>query len=142
MTASSFGIAIAPRQPDRLLTGPMTLAGLALAACVATRIFGLDYAGVTFCYFKALTGHACFTCGTTRAMGHLARFDLPAAFAVQPLVTVGTLALLFWGALDGILLAIGKRTAVRLEGRALARATALVAVLAVLNWIYLLNAGV
>lgn len=142
MTASSFGIAIAPRQPDRVVTGPMTLAGLAMAACVATRISGLDSAGVTFCYFKALTGHACFTCGTTRAMGHLARFDLPAAFAVQPLVTAGTLALLLWGALDGVLLGIGKRTTLRLEGRALAMATAVVVALAVLNWVYLLSAGV
>ncbi len=142
MTASSFGIAIAPRRPDRVVTGPMTLAGLALAACAVTRISGLDSAGVTFCYFKALTGHACFTCGTTRAMGHLARFDLPAAFAIQPLVTAGTLGLFLWGAIDATLVAIGKRTAVRLEGRALTRATALFVMLAVLNWIYLLSVGV
>lgn len=142
MTGSSFGISIAPRPGDRVLTGPMMLAGLALAACAVTRVSGLDHAGVSFCYFKALTGHACFTCGTTRALGHLARFDLPAAFAVQPLVTVGTLALLLWGVIDAALVLSGNRTTVRLEGRALRAVTVLVIGLATLNWFYLLAAGV
>ena len=142
MTASSFGIRIAPRPGDRILTGPMTLALLALAAGAVTRVSGLDHAGVAFCYFKALTGYACFTCGTTRALGHFARFDLPAAFAVQPLVTVGTLVLLLWGVIDAALILTGKRTTIRLEGRALTAVTVLVMGLATLNWIYLLAAGV
>jgi len=142
MPASSFGVSIAPRLDDRVLTGPMTLAGLALAACAVTRVSGLDHAGVSFCYFKALTGYACFTCGTTRALGHLARFDLPAAFAVQPLVTVGTLALVSWGVIDAALVLFGKRTTVRLDGRALRAVTILVIGLATLNWFYLLAAGV
>ncbi len=142
MPASSFGIGIAPRPGDRVLTGPMTLAGLALAACAVTWATGLDHAGVSFCYFKALTGHACFTCGTTRALGHLARFDLPAAFAVQPLVTMGTLVVLLWGAIDAALVLSGKRTTVRLDGRALRVVTVLVIGLATLNWFYLLAAGV
>ncbi len=142
MTVSSFGFAIAPRPGDRVLTGPMTLAGLALLACAVTRVSGLDHAGISFCYFKALTGHACFTCGTTRALGYLARFDLPAAFAVQPLVTAGTLGLLLWGVIDGALVPAAKRTTLRLEGRALRVVTVLLAVLATLNWFYLLAAGV
>ena len=142
MSLSSFAVAIAPRPGDRVLTGPMTLAGLALAACAVTRVSGLDHAGISFCYFKALTGYACFTCGTTRALGHLARFDLPAAFAVQPLVTAGTLALLLWGAIDAGLVLAAKRTTVRLEGRALRTATILLVALATLNWFYLLATGV
>lgn len=142
MTGSSFGVALAPRPQDRVLTGPMTLSGLALAACAVTRVSGLDHAGVSFCYFKALTGYACFTCGTTRALGHLARFDLPAAFAVQPLVTAGTLALLLWGAIDAALVSSGRRTMIRLEGRALRTVAVLVVGLATLNWLYLLAAGV
>lgn len=142
MPSGSFAIAIAPRPGDRLLTGPMTLAGLALAACAVTRFSGLDHAGVAFCYFKALTGHACFTCGTTRAFGHLARFDLPAAFGVQPLVTAGTLGLLLWGAIDAALLPAAKRTTIRLDAPALRALTALAVTLATLNWIYLLAAGV
>ena len=134
--------AVVSRQDKRLLTGPMALAGLALAACAVVRISGLDHAGVHFCYFKALTGYACMTCGATRALGHLSRFDLLAAFAIQPLVTAGTLGLLAWGGLDLLLLLLGKRTIVRLDGAGAKATLALVAVLAALNWAYLLATGV
>ncbi|MEO8501667.1 MAG: DUF2752 domain-containing protein [Vicinamibacteria bacterium] len=107
-----------------------------------TRLSGLDHAGLSFCYFKTLTGYACFTCGTTRALGHLARFDLPSAFAIQPLVTVGTLGLLAWGAVDALLLMTARRTLVRVEDRALRVVTAFVVALATLNWFYLLATGV
>ena len=142
MTGSSFAVAIARRPGDRVVTGPMTLAGLVLAAGAVTRVSGLDHAGISFCYFKALTGYACFTCGTTRALGHLARLDLPAAFAVQPLVTAGTLGLLLWGAIDAALVPAGRRTTVRLEGRALRALTVLAVAGATLNWFYLLATGV
>jgi len=142
MTESSFGIAIAPRPFGLVLTGPMAMASLILAACVATRLSGLDHAGISFCYFKALTGHACFTCGTTRAFGHLARFDLPSAFAIQPLVTAAALGVLGWGLIDLALLPAGRRTTVRLEGRALRVFGVTSVVLATLNWFYLLATGV
>lgn len=142
MSRGSFGLFVVPRDPARIMTGPMTIAALALAAALFTRISGLDHAGVAFCYFKSLTGYACFTCGTTRALGHLAAFDLPRAFAVQPLVTAGTLGMLLWGALDAALLLASKRTIFRLEGRwprilFVAGLTA-----AIVNWIYLLAKGV
>ena len=124
------------------MTGPMTIAALALAAAVVTRVFGLDHAGVAFCYFKALTGYACFTCGTTRALGHLAAFDLPRAFAVQPLVTAGTLGMLLWGAIDAGLSLASKRTIFRLEGRS-SRIVFFVGLgVAIVNWFYLLATGV
>lgn len=142
MTASSFRIFLAPRPDARKMTGPMTLAGLALLAAAFVRVSGLDHAGVSFCYFKLLTGHACLTCGATRALGHLSRFDLTSAFLIQPLVTAGTLGVLIWGAMDAILFFASKRTALRMEGRALRVAAAVGAVLALLNWIYLLAEGV
>jgi hypothetical protein len=142
MPDRSFGVSVVPRDASRLFTGPMTLAGLALAAGALTRLSGLDRAGFSFCYFKALTGYACFTCGTTRALGSLSRFDLPGAFAIQPLVTAGTLVLLTWGAVDAVLLLVSKRTRFRLEGRALRIALFAGLALAILNWIYLLAEGV
>jgi hypothetical protein len=138
----SLGISIATREGGGILTGPMTLAGLAVLACAVTRLSGLDHAGLSFCYFKLLTGHACLTCGTTRALGYLSRVDLPAAFAVQPLVTVGTLGLVFWGAADAILSPLSKRTVVTMEGRAPRLAFLTFLTLAALNWVYLLAAGI
>ena len=142
MTESSFGVCVVPSEGERVLTGPMTLAGLAVLACVVTRLSGLDHAGISFCYFKSLTGHACLTCGATRALGHLARFDLPSAWAIQPLVTAGTLGLIIWGALDTLLLIASKRTVVRVEGRWLRVITFAGVTLAILNWMYLLATGV
>ncbi len=142
MLAGSLRLWIAERDPSRLVTGPMMFAGLALAAGVVARVSGLDHAGVAFCYFKALTGYACFTCGTTRALAHLARFDVPSAFAVQPLVTAGTLGLIAWGLFDALLLLVSKRTDLKMSGRVPAVAFVLGVVLVVLNWLYLLATGV
>ena len=142
MTESSFGVSVVPSEGERVLTGPMTLAGLAVLACALTRLSGLDHAGISFCYFKALTGHACLTCGATRALGHLSRFDVPSAWAIQPLVTAGTLGLLIWGAFDALLCLNSKRTVVHLEGRSLRVITFVGVILATLNWMYLLATGV
>ena len=135
-------LTLAPTTGDRVLTGPTLLAGLALLACAVIRASGLDHFGVSFCYFKALTGHACFTCGTTRALGHLSRLDLTGALAVQPLVTVGTLGLIAWGAVDGILMLVSRRTLIHLSGRSSKRLILVGIALAILNWVYLLASGV
>jgi hypothetical protein len=142
MLSRSLRILVVPSEVRWTLTGPMTLGGLAVLACAFTRLSGLDHAGVSFCYFKALTGRACLTCGTTRALGHLARWDPPSAYAIQPLVTVGALGLMAWGALDAVLLLAGRRTVVRTGGRAPRLLLAVAIALAALNWTYLLATGV
>lgn len=142
MLFRSFRIAITAREHAPWLTGPMTLAALALAAGIGVRASGLDHAGVSFCYFKALTGYACLTCGATRAIGHLSHLEFSQAFLVQPLLTLGTLAVMLWGLLDTLLLPAGKRTILRLEGRAPRAVFLFLAILAALNWAYLLATGV
>jgi len=120
----------------------MTLALLCVLAGLFTRLTGLDRAGMAFCYFKALTGYACMTCGTTRAFGHLSRFDLASAFAIQPLATAGVLTILLWGLADGLLLPSGRRTLLTIEGRTPRRLFLAGLALAALNWMYLLATGV
>ncbi len=142
MLAGSLRLTVTPSDPGRLVTVPMMFTGLALAAGVVARFSGLDQAGVAFCYFKALTGYACFTCGTTRALAHLARLDVASAFSVQPLVTAGTLGLIVWGLLDAALLLFSKRTELKLGRRAAAILFVVGLALAALNWIYLLATGV
>jgi hypothetical protein len=136
------GISVIPLPSRFALSGPLIGAGLILLATPLVRLLNLDQLGITFCYFKATTGQPCFTCGTTRALGHLAKFDLASAFVVQPLVTVGVLFLLLWGLVDAVLMARSQRTSVALEGRALRLASVTLGVLAVLNWIYLIATGV
>ncbi len=142
MPRAPFAASVVPIEPARRLSGPLLFGLLASLACLVVRFTGLDHAGISFCYFKALTGRACFTCGSTRALGLLGRFDVPGAFAIQPLVTIGALALMAWGLADALLLAIGKRTFIRIENRLQRILMVLGAALAVVNWMYLLATGV
>ncbi|MFT3755016.1 MAG: DUF2752 domain-containing protein [Pseudoxanthomonas sp.] len=72
---------------------PLHVAGLAAAACVAAAGFWLlwhfdpNAADSRFpgCMFRAFTGLYCIGCGTTRMLHALAHFDLPRAFAMNPL---------------------------------------------------------
>ena len=142
MLFRSFRVSVISREGAPKLTGPMILAGATVLTCAAIRLSGFDHAGFSFCYFKTLTGYACLTCGATRALGHLSRFDLLLAIAIQPLVTLGIVGLLCWGLLDAVLFLAGKRTVIRMEGRAAQEALAAVVALALINWAYLLANGV
>ena len=81
------------------------------------------------------------TCGTTRALARLARLDLAGALAMNPLATLGTLAVLPWGAADLLLLSRGRALSLELSPAA-ARVVRIAAVVAVLaNWTWLIAAG-
>ena len=141
MPGRSLGIEPLPAGPAPRISGPLALGLLLLVAGAAIRVLHLDHRGFAFCYFKQLTGYACFTCGSTRALGHLARFDPGAAFLIQPLATLGFLVVLAWAACDALLALRSRRLALRLPGRTALWAGLFVAAL-VVNWFYLLATGV
>jgi hypothetical protein len=117
------------------------LGAIATLATVAIGIARLDRLPFTACTFKALTGWACMTCGATRSLGRIFALDLAGALALNPLVTVGVLALVPWAAADLALLPRGR--ALRVEpsaGVARAARVAFVAAVAA-NWAYLLAVG-
>ena len=117
------------------------LGGIAALATVVIGFVQLDRLPLTVCTFKALTGWACMTCGATRALAALFALDLPGALALNPLVTVGVLALVPWALADLALLSRGRALRVELApGVArVARVAFVVAVTA--NWAYLLAVG-
>jgi hypothetical protein len=93
------------------------------------------------CPFHALTGLPCAGCGTTRAVVALARGDVPAALALNPLATAAMLAggaacalLPLWVALRQPL----PMLAPELPGRA----RLLLGALLIANWAYLIAVGV
>jgi hypothetical protein len=64
--------------------------GGAALACAAAAPFARDLAaGAPPCVFRSLTGVPCATCGGTRALLALARLDVGAALAWNPLVAIG-----------------------------------------------------
>lgn len=94
---------MAPERQLAFLWGGAALAGAAAAP------FARAFAAVSpGCLFRAVTGIPCPTCGGTRAFLALARFDVPAALAWNPLVTLAALVFVL-GGLVALARALGGR---------------------------------
>lgn len=90
---------------------------------------------------KALTGLPCPSCGSTRALARLLDFDIPGAFAMNPLATAAALLVAAWAMADLALLPSRRAFVVELGPRpARLLRGAVVAALAA-NWLYLVAAG-
>jgi hypothetical protein len=144
--SASPGAELQPRPAVRLVAraGPplgLIFGAIGLLATFAVGLLRLDRLPVALCYFKLLTGLPCPTCGSTRSVGQLFALDVPAAFAMNPLVTLAAFGIAAWAAADLALLprqrALGFDVAPRLA--VALRAVAVVVVVA--NWAYLLAAG-
>jgi hypothetical protein len=117
------------------------LGALAAAGLLLARFLDPSHLGFTICVMKATTGVPCPTCGGTRALHHLAQLDLAGAWALNPLVTLGVLALVPWALADLWLLRRGRALDLQAGTRG-ARWIAAAAGLALLvNWLYLLSVG-
>ena len=80
-----------------------TAAGLiALSPFAAEITFGLPA-----CPFLAFSGVPCLTCGTTRAALALSRLDPLRALALNPLATIGWVALVGGGLVGGVYSLLG-----------------------------------
>jgi len=97
--------------------------------------------GLWGCTFKALTGFACPTCGTTRAALALARFDFATALTHYPLPTVGWVVFL-GGGLTVATMALVGRTPPAIPSRLPGWARAAIAGALLLNWAYSIATGV
>ena len=144
MTTQALGRArpliVVRGRPGGLPLGAIFGALAAMAAAVVGLVH-LDRLPFTVCYFKALTGWACLSCGATRALGRLFELDLAGALAMNPLATMGILSLVPWAAADLALLPSGRALSVELAPAA-ARAARLAFALALAaNWVYLLAVG-
>jgi hypothetical protein len=113
---------------------------IGVVAGSAVAVLHLDRLPVVFCVFKAITGLPCPTCGSTRALGRLAAFDLAGALTMNPLATLAAALVAAWALVDLVLLA--RRRALSLDvDRSLAGRLRLGALLLFLaNWVYLLAA--
>jgi hypothetical protein len=112
--------------------------GIGLGVAAVVKLLHLDGLPFYVCYFRAFTGWPCMTCGSTRALGALARLDLAGALAANPLAVVVGVTIGLWGLAD-LALAPSRRALSVEVSPALARALRVGVVLAVAaNWIYLL----
>ena len=115
--------------------------GLGVTLGGVAALLHVDRLPFTICLFKAMTGWPCMSCGSTRAVVRLASLDVPGALAMNPLATVGVLALLVWAVAD-LCLWPGGRALVVQASPPVARLLRVLAVAAVLvNWAYLFAVG-
>lgn len=113
--------------------------GGAALACAAAAPFARDLAaGAPPCVFRTLTGVPCATCGGTRALLALARLDVPAALASNPLVALGV-AVFLGGGLVALVRALRGQGVPDLPPPRWAGAAAAFALAA--NWAFVVFAG-
>jgi hypothetical protein len=124
------------RREDLPLAALWALGAACALACAPMLPWLARWAGP--CPLHALTGVPCLTCGSTRAALALARGDVAAAVASNPLVTVAIVAGLLGGAVAPAWAMLGWPVP-RIPATAASR-LALAAALAA-NWIYLVAHG-
>lgn len=136
------------REPLARLTAPRgafpigaVLLGGAVVAAAAVALLHLDQLPVSVCYFKAVSGLPCMSCGGTRAAALLARLDPAGALAMNPLATLAGLALVPWGLGDAVLWLRGRALRLRLAPGLRAPVRWAFVVALVLNWAYLIAMG-
>jgi len=94
--------------------------------------------GMPACPFRALLGVPCLTCGSTRALVALARFDLGAAFGWNPLVAGAGILFVAGGVVAFVAALLGGEVRAP-RPTALLRAALATALAA--NWAFLVAAG-
>ncbi len=125
----------APDPLPRLLA--LGLAALAVPAAAVLHRRPDLLLGLARCPLRETTGLPCPTCGGTHAAVALARLDLGAAVAANPLVVAGAAALLAWVAWAALATARPgwrRRPALGAAGRRAARAAAAGALAATWIW--------
>ncbi len=122
--------------PLGVILGVLATGTLGLA-----RVLDPTHLGFTMCVLKATTGVPCPTCGGTRALHHLAHFDVAGAWGMNPLVTLSVFALLPWMLADLWLMRTGRALDLQVGTRGARLIAALAGVALLVNWFYLLSAG-
>ena len=123
-----------PRKPS----WPLWAVAIVLVWLASVELIVLFAPGATMCNFKRWTGVPCPTCGMTRGVTSVARGDVAAGFAYNPLFLTVTLGFLLLLAARLLFRQTLRLRASSNERRAL---WGLGILLVALNWTYLILAG-
>jgi hypothetical protein len=117
------------------------LGGIGVLVAAVVGLLQLNRLPVTLCYFKALSGLPCLSCGSTRAAALLWALDPRGAFLMNPLATLAAAGLVVWGAADLALMTRGRALRVSLAPPIRPAARWLAGMALAANWIYLIAVG-
>ena len=94
------------------------------------------------CVFKVVMGHPCPTCGSTRVILNLFDLDINSAFCCNPLFFLGGITFIAWILYGFYMFFSGKKIAVTLSKNESLFMKLGLAILFILNWVYLIAMGV
>jgi hypothetical protein len=119
-----------------MIWGPMAILFIATAGLLK----GLA-PGMPVCIFHEITGYPCLTCGGTRALIALSRFDLVSSFMFNPLVPLFALGLIVFSLLFFAGAVTNRSVKINLtrRGKRVIRYSAIIII--VLNWVFLVIVG-
>jgi len=89
------------------------------------------------CVFKTVTGFPCPTCGSTRVVTSLLKFDIIEAFGWNPLVFLIGIAFIIWVSYGFYMQISGKKIKIRLSKKESLFIKLVLLILFFSNWIYL-----
>ncbi|MBN1355501.1 DUF2752 domain-containing protein [bacterium] len=115
--------------------------GITIFLIFAARVVDQLNLPVYPCPFHALTTLPCPTCGSTRALIHLSRFDFTASLASNPLICLTALAVLIWGTASCILAFRHQIIRPELTGRSRLFLKVSIPSVILLNWLYVVMIG-
>lgn len=130
---------MSPRRLSRQASLLWGVASLAAALVATWPGFALVTRELPDCPLRRLTGWPCLACGSGRALAALARGELGAALAANPLAVAGLLAFAVGGVVAALAALARRPLAEPLAPTAAARVAAGALLLA--NWAYLVWAG-
>ncbi len=136
-----MGIGLKKRTPGQIEFG-IIYGGIAVLGLLAARFLPLSRF-IPTCLFKGLSGIPCPTCGATRSIVRLSYGDLRGSLSANPAVSLlFLLALLFFiYRLIALILDL-PRVEFFLTDRGKSRIRAAAIMLVLVNWIYLVVAGI
>ena len=94
------------------------------------------------CAMKAGLGIPCLSCGATRATLHLLHGELPQAIAMQPLMVLVYALIAIWGLISLWLFARNRHVSIVMNRREDHIFKASLIIVPLLNWAYLIAAGI
>ncbi len=104
--------------------------------------FKLGFFPMLPCHFKEFTGHPCPTCGTTRLVLALYRFDLKSAFFYNPFVFVSGVIFGLWALTGFFPVFFRKKLVISFSSFEKKVFLILILILFLLNWAYLWVNGI
>jgi hypothetical protein len=136
-----MNFSIQQRQPGHIPLGAFVMLPL-FALPLGVWMVQQEWANLGTCAMKMAMGIPCLTCGATRGTVLLFSGDILGALSFQPMIMVVYLLLAIWGLVSLGLFMRGKRARVKLGkvGDRLFKGSLIV--LPLVNWVYLIVAGI